>query len=143
MLSFRQFLIEQSNQTSSQYRPDGTKKGPGWLGGFKNSRGDDVSEYSIGVPTDELYGMKLPKGSILYKADTLIPTLVPTLTDEERDSVIKATVTGDKLSDAVFAKAFYHAQQRIQQGKSPFTSGTEKYNDGIDAAEHSSDGSPP
>lgn len=127
MLSFRQFLIEQLNQTSSQYRPDGTKKGPGWLGGFKNSRGEDVSEYSIGVPTDELEGMQLPKGAVLRKSNSLIPTIVPTLSDEERDSVVKATETGDKVSNEVVRKAFYHAQDRIKKEKSPFASDTEKY----------------
>lgn len=127
MLSFRQFLIEQLNQTSSQYRPDGTKKGPGWLGGFKNSRGEDVSEYSIGVPTDELEGMQLPKGAVLRKSNSLIPTMVPTLSDEERDSVVKATETGDKVSNEVVRKAFYHAQDRIKKEKSPFASDTEKY----------------
>jgi len=129
MLSFRQYLIE---NLPSDFRPDGTKKGPGWLGTFKNKEGADVSEYSISVPTDEIEQMNLPKGAILRKSQTLIPSMVPTLSDEERDSVIAATETGDSPPDAVVGKAFQHAQDRIRQGKSTFITDKDKFKDNLD-----------
>lgn len=123
MKSFKEFLenYDPYLDDRSQLRPDGTKKGKGWLGTFKNSKGENVSEYSISVPTEELQGMDLPKGTILNRPNTLIPTLVPDLTDEEIESVIKATEGENKeLSNEVVRKAFSHAQSQLSKGKSQF-----------------------
>jgi hypothetical protein len=123
MKKFKEFLENYDPYTDdpSQSRPDGSIKGKGWLGKFKNAKGQDVSEYSVGVPSDELYGMDLPKGAILHKSETLIPTLVPDLDDNEIESVIKATENENKeLPDEVMRKAFSHAQRQLSQGKSQF-----------------------
>jgi hypothetical protein len=123
MKSFKEFLenYDPYMDDPSQYRPDGTKKGKGWLGGFKNAKGQDVSEYSVGVPTEELYDMDLPKGAVLHKSETLIPTLVPDLEDKEIETVVKATEDENKeLPDEIMKKAFSHAQRQLSQGKSQF-----------------------
>ena len=123
MKKFKEFLENYDPYTDdpSQFRPDGSRKGKGWLGGFKNAKGQDVSEYSVSVPTEELYDMDLPKGAILNKSETLIPTLVPGLDDNEIESVVKATEDENKkLSDEVMRKAFSHAQRQLSQGKSQF-----------------------
>lgn len=123
MKRFREFLenYDPYLDDPSQFRPDGTKKGKGWLGTFKNAKGQDVSEYSVSVPTEELYDMDLPKGAILNKPETLIPTLVPDLDDSEIESVVKATENEDsELPNSVMQKAFSHAQSQVRQGRSQF-----------------------
>jgi hypothetical protein len=123
MKSFKEFLenYDPYLDDPTQYRPDGTRKGKGWLGTFKNSKGQPVSEYSVSVPTEELYDMDLPSGAILYKKETQIPTLVPDMEDSEIESVVKATEDENKeIPDEVMRKAFSFAKERVRQGKSPF-----------------------
>jgi len=83
----------------SSYRQDGSVKGPGWLGPYKNPKGQMVTEYSLGV---ELDGKELD-----------IPSLVPGLTPQE----IREVVLG-KVSKSVTDKAVAHARQRIKENKS-------------------------
>ena len=83
----------------SSYRQDGSVKGPGWLGPYKNPKGQIVTEYSLGV---ELDGKELD-----------IPSLVPGLTPQE----IREVVLG-KVSKSVTDKAVAHARQRIKENKS-------------------------
>ena len=92
-----------ANPTSlDSYRPDGSMKGRGFLGPLTNRSGQTMTEYSIGV---NIGGKEIE-----------IPTLVPTLTPQELNSIL----TGGKISDEIVRKAVDHARGRMQQGLSPF-----------------------
>ncbi len=83
-------------------RADGTQKGPGFLGELKTPSGKVSTEISIGVN--------------IGGKETEIPTLVPTLTKNEIDYLVK----GGKPTKEIVDKAVDHAKSRISQGKSPF-----------------------
>ena len=87
---------------SQELRPDGTRKGPGFLGTLERPDGGVSTELSIGVD----FG----------KGEVLIPTLVPTLTEEEKNHLL----SGKKPTQTIVDKAVSHAQERMKQGKSPF-----------------------
>jgi len=84
------------------------EKGPGFLGELKTPSGKFSTEISIGVKIDG--------------KETEIPTLVPTLTKEEVDYLIK----GGEPTEKIVNKAVEHAKKRISEGKSPFAQ-KEKY----------------
>lgn len=83
-------------------RIDGTPKGDGWLGPIKTKSGDTMTELSMDAEFD---GKR-----------TLVPLLVPTLTEEE----ISYLATGGKPTRGIVEKAMSHAAGRLGQGKSPF-----------------------
>lgn len=87
-------------------RPDGTDKGAGYLGELKMTDGSDrvVTEMSIGVQIDG--------------KETQIPTVVPTLNQEQLSYILKG---GDvtKRKDIIQA-AVDHAGARIEKGLSPY-----------------------
>ncbi len=83
-------------------RPDGTFKGPGFLGELKRPDGGISTELSIGVNID---GKEID-----------IPLLVPTLTKEEIEHLLE----GKELTDAIVDKAVKHAVKRRKEGRSPF-----------------------
>ena len=85
-------------------RPDGTPKGNGWLGKLKMTDGTnrDMTEYSIGVHFDG--------------KENLIPSIVPTLSQEE----INHLRGGGDVTDEIRDKAVAHARERMQMGLSPF-----------------------
>ena len=85
-------------------RPDGTKKGNGWLGKMKMTDGSnqDMTEYSI---TDGLGGK-----------DILMPSVVPTLSRDE----VNYLLGGGKVTPEITNKAIEHAKERMRQGLSPF-----------------------
>jgi hypothetical protein len=83
-------------------RPDGTPKGPGWLGTLKNAQGKDATEESVGVGFDG--------------QERLIPTLVPTLTQEEVNHILQ----GGGSTNEILRKAVEHARMLLDAGKSPF-----------------------
>jgi len=92
-------------------RPDGTKKGNGWLGPIKRPDGSVSTEISVGVDVNGKY--------------MDIPTMVPGLTKEELDYLINTPVDDPNylrgpLSDKIIDKAVAHAEKMIAQGKSPF-----------------------
>ena len=91
-------------ETKQDTRTDGTPKGPGWLGTLKTTDGSGKvsTEISVGVNIDG--------------KETLIPTLVPTLTKQEVDHLL----AGGKPNDAIVKKAVEHARKQIKNGKSPF-----------------------
>lgn len=94
-------------------RPDGTMKDVGFLGPLKSPSGKDVTEYSVGVP---IMGKEMD-----------IPTLVPGLSKEEINYVLKRSDSGlpigkDAMGNAIVQKAYQHATQRVKQGMSPFYS---------------------
>lgn len=91
-------------------RPDGTPKGPGFFGTQKGAgelEGYDMTEYSIGVKIDD--------------KEMDIPTMVPTLTEEELGTVLKGEVTPE-----IAEKAKAHAKKRIFEGKSPYADKSDK-----------------
>ena len=83
-------------------RPDGTLKGPGFFGTLKRPDRKVSTELSIGVNIDG--------------RETLIPSLVPSLTQEELDYLLR----GGKMTDEIARKATEYARKRMSQGLSPF-----------------------
>ena len=66
-----------------------------------------ATEYSVGVNFD---------GQAME-----IPTLVPTLTPEEKNLMLKDIIPGQKkVPDEIMRKAVDHARERIGSGLSPF-----------------------
>jgi hypothetical protein len=87
-------------------RPDGTRKGSGWLGPHKTQSGSDVTEYSIGVEID---GKQMD-----------IPTMVPGLTAAEIKQVLTAAEYEEFPNREIVGKAVAHARKMIAEGKSVF-----------------------
>ena len=83
-------------------RIDGTDKGLGFFGAMKRPDGGISTELSIGV---QIKGKEIQ-----------IPTLIPTLSKQEIDSLL----SGEDPSPTIVQKAVDFANQRIAQGKSPF-----------------------
>jgi hypothetical protein len=85
-------------------REDGTNKGNGYFGPIQMTDGSNrvMTEIGMGVNFDG--------------KETLIPSIVPTLTHAEMDHLRK----GGKPTPEIFQKALDHAELRMNQGKSPF-----------------------
>ena len=96
-------------------REDGTAKGSGFLGVLRRPDGGVSTEISVGVQ--------------INGKETEIPTLVPTLTRAEVNTMLNLP-DGQKVPDSIIAKATAFAKTRIAQGKSPFAGA----NDGPDTA---------
>ena len=87
-------------------REDGTaKNSTGFLGPVKRDDGSVMTEFSVGV---EINGK-----------ETLIPSMVPTLTDEEVET-LRTLPEGENIPKQILIKASDHAKQRMQAGFSPF-----------------------
>lgn len=86
-------------------RPDGSKKGSGFLGVLKSANGNAMTEYSIGV---KIKGKEID-----------IPTLVPTLNRSEVTTLLNLK-DGEKIPESIVQKAVDHAKMRIADGKSVF-----------------------
>lgn len=71
-----------------------------------------ATEYSIGV---NIGGKNLE-----------IPSIVPTLSGEELNSVLQAAGGNGKIPESVIQKAISHAKERISKGLSPFWEMPEK-----------------
>lgn len=87
-------------------RPDGSRKGSGWLGPHKTASGSDVTEYSIGVTID---GKQMD-----------IPTMVPTLSDTEIKQVLTAAEYDEFPNREIVTKAIDHARKMLSEGKGVF-----------------------
>lgn len=94
----------------SSWRSDGSKKSSkGFLGPVENTvEGGTMTEVSIGV---EINGEEMD-----------IPTMVPTLTQDEVNTLANMQLEGNAaaIPQSIKQKAIDHAQQRIAAGKSPF-----------------------
>ena len=91
------------DKLKSSYRPDGTKKGTGFLGVLQLPGGGEATEYSIGVGFDG--------------KETLIPSLVPTLTAAERKLMIEKIIPDrEDVPVAIRRKAVAHAKKRMKAG---------------------------
>lgn len=106
-------LLELYNQASNPKkkktgnygnRPDNTVKGLGYFGELPMTDGSNktATEISVGVN--------------IGGKETLIPTLVPTLTQKEKDFLLEGNDPTKKIVD----KAAAYAKKRIKAGKSPF-----------------------
>jgi hypothetical protein len=104
---FSDLRVDPSSVDKSTWakRPDGSEKSMGYLGPLKNANGSISTELSIGV---KIKGKEMD-----------IPTLVPTLTRQEVNTVLNLK-EGEKMPESIVQKAVEHAQMRIADGKSPF-----------------------
>lgn len=96
-------------------RADGTEKGAGYFGELKRPDGDFSTEISVGVD----YG----------SGEKEIPTLVPTLTEEEKNYLLE----GNEPTRAIIDKAVQHARMRESKGLSPFA-GPDDYKPSVQPA---------
>ncbi len=91
----------------SGLRIDGTQKGEGFFGPLKLPNGGIATEFSIGVSFDG--------------KETQIPSLVPTLTEQELNLMLNDIIPNQKeIPSSIIQKAVDHAKLRISEGKSPF-----------------------
>lgn len=90
--------LAQAQVDPSWLRPDGTRKGQGFLGPLKFKDGRTSTELSIGVN--------------LNGKETEIPSLVPTLTPAE----IQHLLNGGEPHEGIVQKAVDHAKMRMQRG---------------------------
>lgn len=86
-------------------RADGTPKGDGFFGPLKRPDGKVSTEISVGVDFGQ--------------GEMEIPTLVPTLTRQEVQTLLTLR-QGQQMPKEILDKAVAHAQQRIEAGQSPF-----------------------
>jgi hypothetical protein len=97
-------------QNGGWTRTDGTKKGMGFLGLVKRPDGKVSSEISI------------TSGDVIPGKETLIPTLVPTLTHPEVQHLLSGKYNPqarEGLDDIISMKAIDFARQRVA-AKKPF-----------------------
>ncbi len=88
----------------------GDEKGRGFLGVLRRPDGDESSEISIGVP--------------INGKQTEIPSMVPTLTQPQREQLL-ALREDQKMPQPIVRAATDFAKQRIAAGQSPFASDSE------------------
>lgn len=90
-------------------RSDGTPKGKGYFGELKMNDGSGKVATEISVKFDDVLG------------GAEIPTLVPTLSESEKQYLLK----GNKPTKEIELKAIKHAEERASKGLSPFVDGGE------------------
>ncbi len=115
-------------------RPDGTLTGPGFLGEIPDGHGMVNTEVSIGVRLEANGGK-----------ETDIPTLVPTLTEEELDyfrtNREEDLPTKDPdLWRGIVQKAVDHANKRVREGESPFLEAADRITSIGESVINTSDG---
>ena len=94
-------------------RLDGTNKSDtGYLGRIERDDGGVMTEFSIGV---EMNG-----------EEVLIPSLVPTLSKEEIET-LRTLPEGQPVPQGIVDKAVDHARPLLQQGKNPFYNAPPQY----------------
>jgi len=109
--------FDQFDEQSQSYgnRPDGSRKGRGFLGEIPIPGTTDVAtEYSVGVNIDG--------------KDVDIPTLIPTLSKEEVAAVIEAARNNQFPPEDIIAKAADFARSRIADGKPLYATEEESSN---------------
>lgn len=95
-------------------RPNGTPKGTGFLGVLELPGGGSATEFSIGVQLESKGGK-----------ETDIPSLVPTLTQQEIDLMVSDIIPNRKeIPSGILQKAVDHANKRVREGKSVFAEAT-------------------
>lgn len=95
-------------------RPNGTPKGTGFLGVLELPGGGSATEFSVGVQLESKGGK-----------ETDIPSLVPTLTQQEIDLMVSDIIPNRKdIPSGILQKAVDHANKRVREGKSVFAEAT-------------------
>jgi hypothetical protein len=106
----RVYKAEGGVARADMLRSDGSVKSPrGFLGPVENTvQGGTMTEVSIGT---EINGKKME-----------IPTMVPTLTEDEVKTLSSMKLEGNakNIPESIIIKAKEHARMRLEQGKSPF-----------------------
>ena len=90
-------------------RNDGTKKGKGWLGVVDLGSGNVATEYSTQSDAVKVNGQRVD-----------FPTLVPTLTPEEIETMKKVISSKGKIPEPIMQKAIEHARKQLAANKSVF-----------------------
>jgi len=91
-------------------RPDGSKKGKGWLGVIDLGDGNVATEYST-----QSDAVQVGKKRIDF------PTLVPTLTPEDVERLKKVITGKGAIPEDIMQKAIEHARKQLAEGKSVFS----------------------
>jgi hypothetical protein len=101
---------ETDTDDPTMYRADGSKKSArGYIGPVENLvQGGTMTEVSIGV---EINGEEMQ-----------VPAMVPTLTQEEIDTLANMQIEGNakEIPESIKDKAIAHAEKRLAEGKSVF-----------------------
>lgn len=92
-------------------RHDGSQKSSGYFGELTNKHGDVMTEFTVGVNID---GQEMD-----------IPTLVPTLSKQELDT-LRNLDDGAPIPDPIVQAAIDHAMYRRSVGKSVFADKKDK-----------------
>ena len=126
--------LSTQDATTKQKRPDGSLKGPGFLGTLERPDGKVLTELSVGVNLDG--------------KEVEIPTLVPTLTKEEVRYLVNAqegstNIFQTPVGKRIMQKAVDHARERMKEGKSPFKEGVFKEEEKRSLTETYHDSRPP
>jgi len=90
-------------------RNDGTKKGKGWLGVIDLGGGNVATEYSTQSDAVKVNGQRVD-----------FPTLVPTLTPEEIETMKKVISNKSEIPESIMQKAIEHARKQISANKPIF-----------------------
>jgi hypothetical protein len=103
-----------AHKPQGDMRPDGTKKGKGWLGEqtlrFPDGSTGVATEYSTQSDAVQVNGKRLD-----------FPTLVPTLTKAELKTMLEDVIPNKKpIPETVMQKAIEHAKKRLAANQSPF-----------------------
>lgn len=83
-------------------RPDGSRKGAGWLGSLPTSDGDIATELTFDIDMD---------GKRIY-----LPLIVPGHSEEDMDAML----SGGQPSAEAYDRAVRHGLDRIRRGLSPY-----------------------
>jgi hypothetical protein len=104
------WVAEQKQKQNYGKRPDGTDKGPGYLGALKLPDGNVATEYTTQSDAVKFKGKRID-----------FPTLVPTLSKEEVSALQNDIIPNKKdIPEPIMRKAIDHANARLQKGLSVF-----------------------
>jgi hypothetical protein len=110
--SFEQAVEKRMTQPAAPdfgKRPDGSKKSKGWLGVIDLGEGNVATEYSTQSDAVKVNGQRVD-----------FPTLVPTLTPEEIETMKKVISGKGAIPEPIMQKAIDHARKQIAAKKSVF-----------------------
>lgn len=109
LLSFQAAIEKRLSPPDYGSRPDGTKKGKGWLGEIDLGNGSVATEYTTQSDAVKVNGKRVD-----------FPTLTPNLTPDEVEAMKKVIATGGEIPEPIMQKAIQHAKKQIAEGKSVF-----------------------
>ena len=117
-------LIKRQMKNSGQgmTRPNGTKKSnTGYLGQVKRDDGSVMTEYSTNVDDINAAFGDSKFSHIDERGIKVVgfPTLVPTLTKEEVET-LRTLPEGERIPREIIIKAADHAAMKLNKGESPF-----------------------